>query len=144
MLGLNDEEMAAYFQVTQPTFDKWKRDNPDFLLALTRGREEADAKVVESLYHRARGYSHPAVKIFMPAGAKAPVIVPYTEHYPPDTAAASLWLHNRQRGKWKPRAAETENAGGGKIPVFNAPPKVDFPDHDGPVLEKTSDGLDLD
>ena len=33
----------------------------------------------------------------------------YTEHYPPDTAAASLWLSNRQRGRWKLKP-EDENA----------------------------------
>jgi len=42
-----------------------------------------------------RGYTHEATKIFMPAGAEAPVYAPYTEHYPPDTHAASLWLRNR-------------------------------------------------
>jgi hypothetical protein len=45
----------------------------------------------------------PAVKIFMPAGAAAPVYAPYTEHYPPDTTAASLWLRNRQPSKWRDR-----------------------------------------
>jgi hypothetical protein len=31
---------------------------------------------VRSLYQRANGYSHPAVKIFMPAGAKKAVYAP--------------------------------------------------------------------
>ena len=31
------------------------------------------------------------------------VEVPYTEHYPPDTAAAFIWLKNRQSGKWRDR-----------------------------------------
>ena len=29
------------------------------------------------------------------------IIVPYIEHYPPDTTAASLWLRNRQPNKWR-------------------------------------------
>jgi hypothetical protein len=37
-----------------------------------------------------------ASTIARPAGAEAPVNAPYTEHYPPDTQAASLWLRNRQ------------------------------------------------
>jgi hypothetical protein len=37
------------------------------------------------------------------AGAAAPVYAPYTEHYPPDTHAASLWLRNRQPTKWRDR-----------------------------------------
>jgi hypothetical protein len=51
--------------------------------------------VAEKLYHRACGYSREAVKIFMPAGAEAPIYAPYTEHYPPDTTAALRWLQNR-------------------------------------------------
>jgi hypothetical protein len=33
------------------------------------------ALVERSLYERANGYNHDAVKIFMPAGAKQPVVV---------------------------------------------------------------------
>jgi hypothetical protein len=57
--------------------------------------------MAESLYNRGLGYQHQAVKIFMPAGAGAPVYAPYTEHYPPDTKAASLWLRNRQPERWR-------------------------------------------
>ena len=49
------------------------------------------------------GYSHPAVKIFMPSGASEPVYVPYTQHYPPDTKAALRWLMNRQPALWRNR-----------------------------------------
>lgn len=101
LLGLTDVEMATFFEVSQPTFDAWKREHPGFLLSLTRGKTLADAEVAASMYERARGYSHDAVKIFMPAGATEPVYAPYTEHYPPDTAAASLWLRNRQPKQWR-------------------------------------------
>ena len=56
---------------------------PEFRESIARGKIEADARVAEALYHRGCGYSHPAVKIFMPAGAAAPVCVPYVKHYPP-------------------------------------------------------------
>jgi hypothetical protein len=40
----------------------------------------------------------------------------YIEHYPPDTNAASLWLSNRQRGRWKlkPTEDDTRDDGGGR------------------------------
>ena len=66
--------------------------------------------MAESLYHRGLGYRHEAVKIFMPAGAAAPVYAPYTEHYPPDTQAISLWLRNRQPRKWRDKH-EVEHMG---------------------------------
>ena len=58
-------------------------------------------RVERSLYERANGYSYDAVKIFMPAGAKEPVIVHYTEHCPPDVGAAFIWLKNRDPERWR-------------------------------------------
>jgi hypothetical protein len=56
-----------------------------------------------SFYKRGLGYEQPAVKIFMPAGADAPVYAPYMEHYPGDVGAQKSWLFNRQRGRWQER-----------------------------------------
>ena len=59
--------------------------------------------MAESTYHRARGYRHDAVKIFPGTPASGPVIVPYVEHYPPDTPAALAWLSRRQPELWRER-----------------------------------------
>ncbi|GAA4349877.1 hypothetical protein GCM10023185_06940 [Hymenobacter saemangeumensis] len=52
--------------------------------------------VILKLYERATGYSHPAVKfltVSMGAGCGSSVEQhDYTEHYPPDTAAAKLFV----------------------------------------------------
>ena len=98
-LGLTDEELAKFFEVSRITIMTWKTRHPDFAEALMAGKVVADAEVAESLYRRALGYSHEAVKIFVHNGE--PVIVPYTEHYPPDTTAALAWLNNRRRTDWK-------------------------------------------
>lgn len=101
LLGATDAEIALLFDVNEDTVHEWKKVHPEFSESLTRGKAEADANVAESLYKRALGYSHEAVKIFMPAGFNEPVYAPYTEHFPPDTAAASLWLRNRRPDKWR-------------------------------------------
>lgn len=101
LLGSTDKELADFFGVHLDTIMEWKAVHPTFSESITCGKDKADAQMAEKLYHRGLGYSHPAVKIFMPAGATDPVIVPYVEHYPPDTAAASLWLRNRQPTKWR-------------------------------------------
>jgi hypothetical protein len=54
-----------------------------------------------SLYERANGYNYDAVKIFMPAGAKQPVVVHYVEHMPPDVTAGIFWLKNRDPQHWR-------------------------------------------
>ncbi|MBS0219151.1 MAG: helix-turn-helix domain-containing protein [Proteobacteria bacterium] len=104
LLGATNDDLARVFEVAESTINKWLAGIPEFSGAVKEGREVADAKVAESLYHRAIGYSHSAVKIFMPAGADEPVYAPYTEHYPPDTAAAFIWLKNRRKADWRDKA----------------------------------------
>jgi hypothetical protein len=58
-------------------------------------------RVERSLYERANGYSYDAVKVFMPAGSKQPIVVHYTEHCPPDVGAAFIWLKNIDPERWR-------------------------------------------
>lgn len=104
LLGATDIELARLFGVDEQTINTWKDVHPDFRGSILAGKDEADAHVAKAMYHRALGYKHDAVKIFMPQGAAEPVYAPYTEHYPPDTQAASLWLRNRQSAKWRDKA----------------------------------------
>jgi hypothetical protein len=99
LLGATDVEMSEFWGVTEKTLNNWKSAHPGFLQALKDGKAMADGKVVESLYRRALGYSHDAVKILQYEGN--PIEVPYTEHYAPDTTACIFWLKNRQREKWR-------------------------------------------
>lgn len=99
LLGATNEQMADFFGVTVATIHNWKDANPSFLDAITRGKVIADAEIASALWNRARGYSHKAVKIMMVD--KEVVHEEYTEHYPPDTQAASLWLRNRQPALWR-------------------------------------------
>jgi hypothetical protein len=102
LLGATNDDLARMFDVSPATIDNWLAEHSEFLGSVKEGREEADAKVAARLFSRAVGYDNPnAVKIFMPAGASAPVYAPYTEHHPPDTTAQIFWLKNRQRGKWR-------------------------------------------
>jgi hypothetical protein len=66
---------------------------------MSRGKQIADATIAESLYERAKGYSHPEVHVSNYQGAVT--LTDLRKHYPPDTAAASLWLRNRQPKKWR-------------------------------------------
>jgi hypothetical protein len=113
-LGATDAEIANFFQVEERTINRWKRDHPEFCQSLKRGKTLADAKVAERLYRRAVGYSHESVKIFNNGGE--PLVVPYVEHYPPDTAAAIFWLKNRQSAKWRDKHNH-EHSGLGKGPI---------------------------
>jgi hypothetical protein len=99
LMGATDAQMADFWGVHENTIGNWKRAQPEFAEAVRNGKMMADANVADALYHRAIGYSHPAVKILQREGH--PIEVEYTEHYPPDTQAAFIWLKNRQPGQWK-------------------------------------------
>lgn len=99
--GLTDAEIAEKLGISEATITNWKNDYPEFLASLKRGKAEPDENVEKSLYQRAIGYDHKAVKIFMPANAEAPVYADYTEHWPPDVTAQIFWLKNRRPERWR-------------------------------------------
>lgn len=106
MLGLTDIELAEFFGVVESTIYEWKNKHPEFSEALKRGKDISDADMAVSLYKRGMGYSHPEDKIFSggydeSGNPREPIIVETTKHYPPDTAAAIIWLKNRQPRKWR-------------------------------------------
>jgi hypothetical protein len=99
MLGATDAEMADFFEVNESTINNWKVSRPEFFHSMKEGKSIADATVAESLYKRAIGYSHPDVHIANYQGET--VITEITKHYPPDTAAAFIWLKNRRPREWR-------------------------------------------
>lgn len=104
-LGATDREMADFFQVAESTLHLWKLQHPKFSESLKVGKDVADDRVEQSLYRRALGYSHDAVKMHVIDGEVSTTA--YVEHYPPDTTAAIFWLKNRRKGEWRDKT-ETE------------------------------------
>ena len=102
--GWTDEEMSAFFHVTRRTWDNWKKTHAEFFRTIKDWKAEADEKVEKSLYERACGYSHPEEKIFCSEGR---IIRAETrKRYPPDTAAAFIWLKNRKPKEWRDQPAQ--------------------------------------
>lgn len=116
LLGATDVEVADFFEVTERTIHRWKLDFPEFCQALKLGKDEADDRVEKSLYRRALGYSHDAVKIFADTKEGKEMVVPYVEHYPPDTTACIFWLKNRRKEEWRDKVSqEISGPDGGEI-----------------------------
>lgn len=104
LLGYTDKELADFFNVCEDTINNWKVDYPQFFVSIQKGKDIADGEVAQALYHRATGYSHPEDDIRTVSnfgGGSEIVITPTIKHYPPDTAAAFIWLKNRRSKKWK-------------------------------------------
>lgn len=113
LLGATDEDLAGFLKVAVTTIDNWKNEYPDFLGAIKKGREEADAKVGQRLYERALGFEHDSEEIKV---VNYPDLGPIIERvkvrkiYPPDPTSMIFWLKNRQRAKWRDKV-ETEHSG---------------------------------
>lgn len=98
-LGATDVEIGDFLGVSDKTVRNWRSRHPAFAEAVRDGKQMADAEVADKLFRRATGYSHEAVKIFNAEGSA--LVVPYTEHYPPDTVACIFWLKNRRPDLWR-------------------------------------------
>lgn len=99
LLGATDEKLATFFDVNVDSIYEWKNVYPEFSESIKKGKDIADAEIANALYHRAKGYSHPDVDIKMYEGQI--IQTDLTKHYPPDTAAAIIWLKNRQPDQWR-------------------------------------------
>jgi hypothetical protein len=99
-LGATDADLAAFFKVDERSINNWKDAHPEFLQSLKDAKTFSDERVERSLFERANGYSHPAIKIAVNASGDV-TQVPFVEHYPPDTTAAIFWLKNRRPDRWR-------------------------------------------
>lgn len=105
-LGATDQEIADFFDVDVRTIHRWKNEHESFCHSIRVSKEAADARVERSLFQRAIGYEQEEVKIFMPAGADAPVYAPFRAKVTPDTTAAIFWLKNRKPAEWRDRVQQ--------------------------------------
>lgn len=107
LLGFTDKELANDFDVSESTINAWKLTYPLFLESIKRGKVMADAEIAESLFQRAKGFSVEKEKVFMHQGEI--IRANQVDYYPPDIAAAKLWLTNRQPEKWRQKDKAEDN-----------------------------------
>jgi len=105
MEGLTDKEIAQKMGIAKSTLNYWKNEYPTFLDSLKAGKEPIDAKVQNSLYQRAIGYSYKEKKVVVELdsnGNQKPARIETTEKIvPPDTTAQIFWLKNRRPDLWR-------------------------------------------
>ncbi len=112
-LGATDAQLADAFDVTVRTINRWKVTHEGFAEAIRKGKNPADDRVEDTLYHRAVGTeyekAHP-IKLkkitYGPDGKKIQEeerieVVMVKEVIPPDTTALIFWLKNRRKEQWR-------------------------------------------
>ena len=100
LLGAKDKEIADFFNIEKSTLNLWKQKHPEFMDSIKEGKELADVKVAESLYHKAIGYKKKSIQ-FATFQGQITDSQEYIEEIPPDTTAAIFWLKNRKSDVWR-------------------------------------------
>ena len=109
LLGLTDKQMAGAFEINPDKFYQWQKKYPEISEAIKKGKLEADANVVSTLYKRALGHTQKSKipfkvkKIDSETGKLYDTveIVETEEYFPPDMVATIFWLKNRQPEHWR-------------------------------------------
>ena len=109
LLGLTDVQMAGALEINPDTLYQWQKKYPDFSESIKKGKMEADANVVSTLYKRALGHTQKnrrpfKVKQVDPATGKLYDTIEFAEeevYFPPDMIATIFWLKNRQPEHWR-------------------------------------------
>lgn len=117
MLGATEAKIAEYYEVNISNFRKWKVKLPEFRAVISQAKEDFNANVSGSLYHRATGYSQKAIKII----------------YDPKRAEQLAQIYLYELDKWEKAGADPltkptpppEDAGVIKVPYKERfPPDV--------------------
>lgn len=96
--GLIDEQIAKNLDVAVSTFHNYKKQFPELMESLKRGKEVVDREVENALLKRALGYRYDEVTYEHGEEVKR-----VTKEVQPDTTAQIFWLKNRKPDKWRDR-----------------------------------------
>lgn len=98
--GKTTDQVAQIIGVARSTLYLWQKDY-GLSDAIKDAKKVANDFVEASLFQRACGYSHKAVKIFYNQKTGETVEHEYIQHYPPDPTAIIFWLKNRDPERWR-------------------------------------------
>lgn len=100
--GLTELQIAKNLGISKSTCEEYKKRYPDFQAAIKKGKEPFIAEVENALAKRALGFEYEETKTYI--RIEGDNEVKYQEktrkYYPPDVAACSILLKNKDRGNW--------------------------------------------
>lgn len=100
--GLTEEQICKNLGISKNTMNRYKNEHSDFLNAIKKGKEIAITELENALFKKALGYEYEEVKTYIKLDDGKEVR--YTEktrkHIPPDVAACSILLKNKDHGNW--------------------------------------------
>lgn len=117
LLGLPNSELCEFLKISQDTFYNWINSWPQFSETLTLGRQGAGGEIAQTLFRRAKGWtheedvikvlpgkitsSHSSLTVVGTTKNSSIVRVRMMKHYPPEVSAITYFLNNRFKEYWK-------------------------------------------
>ncbi len=109
LMGKTGPEIAKALGVDEDTLIRWRKEYPEFAGAIKECKDQADSKVVASLYQRACGYEYTEKRVTEnPDGSQ--ITQNTVKQVAPDVTAQIFWLKNRQSKDWRDKH-DVEHAG---------------------------------
>lgn len=96
MSGLTDEQIAMNLNIAVCTLYDYKKKYPEFSEALKKGKDIADAQVVNALFKTATGFTY-----YEETTNTMGDVVQIQKYAKPNTTAQIFWLKNRQADRWR-------------------------------------------
>lgn len=118
LLGLKDVEIAEFFEVSERTLNRWKKEHPKFRQSMQKGKKIADMKGIVKFYDRVTGYDyeekHETIEqVYVDGeaveGTEKKVIKKMKKHVSPDVTAGKFWFINRTRHNENPFCERVDN-----------------------------------
>lgn len=108
--GLTELQIAKNLGISKATLEMYKNQYPDFLDAIKRGKEPFIAEVENALAKRALGFEYEETKTYIKYedGKEVKYQERSKKYYPPDVAACSILLKNKDRGNWSDNPMKIE------------------------------------
>jgi len=100
--GMTDLQLADLFGVTEKTIYNWKAEQPEFLQAIKKGKDEFDCKTAEeSLKKLIEGYDYQEAKVITDGEGKVIRKEMTKKHVSPNPGSLCFFLKNRNPSRWR-------------------------------------------
>jgi predicted transcriptional regulator len=109
-VGLSDKQIAKNLGISESLIYVYKKEHPDFLESLRRGRESFLAEVENALIKRALGVHYSESKIYIEEtdGEVTRYVEKSEKYLPPSVGACSILLKNKDSGNWSNNPAQED------------------------------------
>lgn len=98
--GCSIDDITKKIDVDPRTFRAWRKKCPELEEILITGKDITNARVVDSLYKRATGFTYDEVTRELVEGEMRVTKI-VTKFVPPETKAILAWLYNRYPAEWR-------------------------------------------